>query len=92
MQFYSAHQGGTEGLEAFCPCLSGKAAKFGWTQIIRKGVLRDIFLAKVKFSDIQREFCTRPGATINDTLKAPLIHGKDYATANNQQKQNNSSS
>ena len=43
---------------------------------------------KIGFSDIQRELCIRPGATLDDTFKSALLQEKGYLTANNLQKQN----
>ena len=43
-----------------------------------KEVIRDIFIAKRKFSDIQGEICIRPGNTVNDTLiKQPFFMKRD---------------
>ena len=57
MQLYNANQVDTEGLEVFSLRLSRQAAKSGLTQVTEKEVIRDIFMAKMKFSDIQRELC-----------------------------------
>ena len=42
----------------------------------------------MKFTDIPRELCIGPGNTVDEWLKAALLHEKGYATANVLQKQN----
>ena len=36
----------------------------------------------MRFVDIQRELCIRPGKNIDETLKSPLLQEKGYVTAN----------
>ena len=88
MQIYNASHGDKENLESFYLRLAGQASKCGWTEDIEKEVIRDIFIAKMRFSDIQRELCIRPGATEDDTLKSALLQEKGYVTTNTLQKQN----
>ena len=88
MQIYNASHGDRESLESFYLRLAGQASKCGWTEEIEKEVIRDIFIAKMRFSDIQRELCIRPGATVDDTLKSALLQEKGYVTASTLQKQN----
>ena len=88
MQIYNAPHGDRESLESFYLRLAGQASKCGWTEEIEKEVIRDIFIAKMRFSDIQRELCIRPGATVDDTLKSALLQEKGYVTASTLQKQN----
>ena len=88
MQLYIASHGVRESLESFYLRVAGLATNCGWTEEIEKEVIRDIFIAKMRFSDIQRELCIRPGATVDDTLKSALLQEKGYVTANNLQKQN----
>ena len=52
----------------------------------------DIFLAKMRFVDIQWEICIRPGANIDETLKSELLQEKVYVTVITLQKQNPSAS
>ena len=87
MQIYNVSHGDRESLESFYLCLAGQASKCGWTKDIEKEVIRDIFIAKMRFSDIQRELCIRPGATVDDTLKSALLQEKGYVTANTLQNQ-----
>ena len=90
MQIYNASHGDRESLESFYLRLAGQASKCGWTEDIEKEVVRDIFIAKMRFSDIQRELCIRRGATVDDTLKSALLQEKGYVTANTIQNQNSS--
>ena len=88
MQIYNASHGDRESLESFYLRLAGQDSKCGWTEEIEKEVIRDIFIAKMRSSDIQRELCIRPGATVDDTLKSALLQEKGYVTASTLQKQN----
>ena len=65
MQMYNAVHSDREGLEAFYLC--------GWTIDQEKEVVRYIFIAKMRYKDIQRELCIRPGATPEDSLKSVLL-------------------
>ena len=56
-----------------------------------KEVVRDIFIAKMRYKDIQRELCIRPGATPEDTLKSALLQEKGAQTATDLQRQLRSS-
>ena len=56
--------------------LTGQAALCGWTIDQEKEVLRDIFIIKMRFEDIQRELSIRPGATLEETLKSALLQEK----------------
>ena len=88
IQIYNASHRDRESLESFYLRLAGQASKCGWTEEIGKEVIRDIFIVKMRFSDIQRELCIRPGATVDDTLKSALLQEKGYVTASTLQKQN----
>ena len=50
-------------------------------------MVRDIFIAKIRYKNIQRELCIRPGATPEETLKSALLQEKGAQTASNLQKQ-----
>ena len=63
MQIYNAEHSDRESLEAFYLRLTGQAALCGWTIDQEKEVVRDIFIAKMSYKDIQRELCIHPGAT-----------------------------
>ena len=54
--------------------------------------MRDIFIAKMWYKDIQRELCIRPGATPEETLKSALLQEKGAQTATDLLKQFGSSS
>ena len=88
MQMYNASHGDKESLESFYLRLAGQASTCVWTEEIEKVVIRDIFIAKMRFSDILRELCIRPGATVDDTLKSALLQEKGYVTASTLQRQN----
>ena len=88
MQSSNAHHGDKKALKPFYLRLTGQAAKCGSTQVIEKEVKLDIFIAKMKFTEIPRELCIGPGNTVDEWLKAALLHEKGYATANVLQKQN----
>ena len=88
MQIYNASHGDRESLESFYLRVAGQASKCGWTEDIEKEVIRDIFIAKMRFSDIQKELCIRPGATVDDTLKSALHQEKRFVTTSTLQKQN----
>ena len=60
---YNAVHSNLEGLEAFYLRLTGQAALGGWSIDQEKEVVRDIFIAKMRYKDIQRELCVRPGTT-----------------------------
>ena len=77
MQNYNASHGHRENLESFYFRLAGQASKCGTTEEIEKEVILDIFIAKMGFSDIQREICIRPGATVDNTLKSALLPERD---------------
>ena len=81
-----------ESLEDFYLRLTGQAALCGWTIDQEKEVVRDIFIAKMRYKDIQRELCIRPGATPEETLKSGLLQEKGAQTATDLQKQFGSSS
>ena len=81
-----------ESLEAVYLRLTGQAALCGWTIDQEKEVVRDIFIAKMRYKDIQRELCIRPWATPEETLKSALLQEKGAQTATDLQKQFGSSS
>ena len=91
MQMYNAVHSDREGLEAFYLRLTGQAALCGWTIDQEKEAVRDIFIAKMRYKDIQRELCIRPGATPEDTLKSALLQEKGAQTATDLQRQLGSS-
>ena len=66
-----------ESLEAVYLRLTGQAALCGWTINQEKEVVRDIFIAKMRYKDIQRELCIRPWATPEDMLKSALLQKKE---------------
>ena len=68
-------------LKAFYLRLLSQAAKSGWTQSVEKEVTRDIFIAKMKCTDIERELCIKLGATADYTLKSALLQEMGYARA-----------
>ena len=76
-----------ESLEAFHLRLTGQAALCGWTIDQAKEVVRDIFIAKIRYKDIQRELCIRLGATPEETLKSALLQEKGAQTATDLQNQ-----
>ena len=86
MQMYNAVHSDREGLEAFYLRLTGQAALCGWTIDQEKEVVRDIFIAKMRYKDIQRELCIRPGTTPEETLKSALLQEKGAQTATDLQK------
>ena len=81
-----------ESLEAFCLRLTGQAALCGWTIDQEKEVMRDIFIAIMRYKDVQRELCIRPGATPEETLKSALLQENGAQTATDLQNQFGSSS
>ena len=85
MHLYNANQADREGIESFLR-LSGQAA-LRRSVTIEKEVVRDIFNAKMKFKDIQRELCLRPGNSPEETLRYALLKEAGYATASTLQKQ-----
>ena len=56
--------------------LTGQAALCGWTIDQEKEVVRDIFIAKMRYTEIRCELCIRPGATPEETLKSALLQEK----------------
>ena len=92
LQIYNAVYTDRERLEAFYLRLTGQAALCGWTIDQEKEVVRDIFIVKMRYKDIQRELCIRPGATPEETLKSALLQEKGAQTATDLQKQFGSSS
>ena len=68
LHLFNANQGEKEGLEAFYLRLVGHAAKCGWAEYAERELIRDIFIAKMRFVDIQQELCIRPGENIEETL------------------------
>ena len=89
---YNAVHSDREGLEAFYLRLTGQAALCGWTIDQEKEVVGDIFIAKMRYKDIQRELCIRPGATPEDSLKSALLQEQGAQTATDLQRQLGSSS
>ena len=87
MHLYNTNQADREGLEQFFLILSGQAALCGRSIPIEKEVVRDIIIAKMKFEDIQRELCIRPGKLPEKTLSSALLQETGYATASTLQKQ-----
>ena len=61
LNLYNTQQLDRESLETFFLRLSGQAAQCGWAIENEKEVVCDIFIAKMKFKDIQRDLCIRPG-------------------------------
>ena len=85
LQMYNAVHTDRESLEAFYWRFTGQAALCGWSIDQEKEVVRDIFILKMSFKDIQRELCIRPGVTPEETLK--LLQEKGAQTASDLQKQ-----
>ena len=48
--------------------------------------MRDMFIAKMRFKDIQGELCIRPGNTLEETLKSALLQKKVAQTASSLEK------
>ena len=69
----------------------GKAAPCGWSIQIKHEVDRDLFIAKTRFRDIQREICIRLGESPEETLKSALVQEKSYVTASALQKMSHNS-
>ena len=86
LQMYNAVHTDREGLESFYLRLTGQAALCGWSIDQEKEVVRDIFIAKMRYKDIQRELCIRPGTTPEETLKSALLQEKGAQTATDLQK------
>ena len=61
MHLYNWFQNHRVGLEGFFLHLSGQAAQCGWSKQIEKEVVRNLFIAKMRFKDIERELCIRSG-------------------------------
>ena len=87
LQMYNAVHTDQESFEAFYLRLTGQAILCGWSIDQEKEVVRDIFFAKMRYKDIQRELCIRPGATPEETLKSALLQEKGAQTAADLQKQ-----
>ena len=87
MHLYNSSQNEQEGLDGFFKRLCGQAAQSGWLVAIEKEVVKDPFIVKMRFKDIQRELCIRPSDSPEKTLKSALFHEKGYATASGLQKQ-----
>ena len=71
--------------------LTGQAALCGWSVYQEKEVVRAILIAKMRYKDIPRELCFRPGNTPEETLKSALLQEKGAQTATSLQKQLGSS-
>ena len=61
VNLYNTQQPDRESLETFFLRLSRQAAQCGWAIDNEKEVVHDIFIDKMKFKDIQRDLCIRPG-------------------------------
>ena len=90
MQIYNAVHSDRESLEAFYLRLTGQAALCGWTIYQEKDVVRDIFIVKMRYKDIQRELCIHPGATPEDSLKSALLQEKGAQTGSSSSTGNSS--
>ena len=66
--------------------LSGQSAQSGWSIPNEKEVVRDLFIAKLRFKDIQWELCICRGYSLEITLKSALFQEKGYVTASALQK------
>ena len=88
---YNAVHTDREGLESFYLRLTGQAALCGWSIDQEKEIVRGIFIAKMRYKDIQRELCIRPGTTPEEALKSALLQEKGAQTATDLQKQLGSS-
>ena len=91
LQMYNAVHTDRESLKAFYLRLTGQTALCGWSIDQEKEVVRDIFIAKMRYKDIQRELYVRPGTTPEETLKSVLLQEKGAQTATDLQKQFGSS-
>ena len=56
--------------------LKGQAALCSWTVDQEKEVVREIFFAKTRYKDIQRELCIRTGNTSEEMLKSAVLQVK----------------
>ena len=92
LQIYIAVHADCESLEAFYLRLTGQAALCDWSVDQEKEVVRAILIAKMRYKDIPRELCFRPGNTPEETLKSALLQEKGAQTATSLQKQLGSSS
>ena len=90
IKLYNTQQLDRESLQTFFLRLSGQAAQCAWAIENGKEVVRDIFIAKIKFKDIQCDIWIRPGNSPNKTLKSALLRKKGYVTASTLQKTNGS--
>ena len=53
----------------------------------REEVVLDLFIAKMRFKDTQRELCICPSHSLEETLTTALFQEKGYVTASALQKQ-----
>ena len=60
MHFYNTNRADLEAPESFFLRLSGQPAICGWSVEVEKGDIREIFIAKMKVNDIQKDSCIRP--------------------------------
>ena len=60
INLYNTQESDRESLETFFLRLSGQAAQCGWAIDNKKEVVRDIFIAKMRSKDIQRDLCIKP--------------------------------
>ena len=87
MHLYNSSQNEREGLEGFFQRLSGQSAQSEWSILSEKEVVRDLFIAKLRFKDFQRELCIRRDYSLEETLKSALFQEKGSVTASALQKQ-----
>ena len=87
LQMYNAVHTDRESLEAFYLRLTRQAVLCGWSIDQEKELVRDIFIAKLRYKDIHRELCVTPGTTPEETLKSALLQKKGAQTATDLQKQ-----
>ena len=76
LQIYNAVLAERESLEAFYLRLTGQAALYGWTIDQEKEVVRDIFIARMRYKYFQRELCIRTGAHSRINVKVGIVTGE----------------
>ena len=82
LQIYNAVHADSECLEAFYLRLTGQAALCGGTINQEKEVVRDIFIAKMRYQDIKPKLSIRPGNTPEEILKSALLQEKGAPNRN----------
>ena len=76
LQIYNAEHAERDSLEIFYLRLTGQAALCGWTIDQEKEVVRDIFIARMRYKYFQRELCIRTGAHSRRNVKVGIVTGE----------------